>query len=125
MKKKEKEIKTIVEGRYTYKINEKKGVVMCHYTKNFNGDTYEGRGLSRCNMDTDTFNEEIGKKLAKLRAITECYKKMYNLEFVGCCNEGYYQRQINYWTYLLNMKHYLEKQIPQLKKDIKQITDNL
>lgn len=118
------ETKKVTKGRYTYLINEKKGVVVCIAKKTFNGDTYECRGISRCNIETDKFNEDFGMELAKLRAILKCNSELYKCEFSGS-TAHILQRKIDYYTYLLNMKKYLDEQIPQIKKDIKELTDSI
>ena len=117
-------IETIKKGRYLYYVNAAKGVVCCTTEKTFNDVTYLGRGISRCNLETDTFNKEIGMELAKLRAIQDCNKIMWKNEFEGVSNEVL-QRKIDYWTYLLNMKVHLEGQKRQVAEDIDKITRGL
>lgn len=117
------QIERITKGRYHYTVNAEKGVVVCITSKKFNGDEYQGRGISRCNKD-DQFNKELGMEIAKLRAIQNCNKAMYRCEFSGVRND-FLQKKIDYWTYLLNMKTYLEGQRKKLAEDLNKLTKDL
>lgn len=83
-----------------YIVNEEKRTVTCLLPGNLR-EVYVG--ISRCNPE-DEWNEELGKELARKRAIVkQCQDELENLPDIKCIEEAYiellaFTKKIQYWT---------------------------
>jgi hypothetical protein len=58
-----------------YFVNEKEGIVVCVVSGFIYHDPFSFKGVAKCNLDVDKFNETTGRRIAESRAKAKMFKK--------------------------------------------------